>query len=83
MNFEEHAAKPLLAAAGIKVPPSTLATTPQETAQAAAELGPVVVKRKYRPANAARPAVSKRLMMAIRPAPPQQKSSACESANTG
>lgn len=44
MNFEEHAAKPLLAAVGIKVPRSILATTPKEAAQAATELGPVVVK---------------------------------------
>ena len=44
MNFEEHAAKPLLVAAGIQVPRSWLATTPEEAAQAATELGPVVVK---------------------------------------
>ena len=44
MNFEEHAAKPLLVAAGINVPRSMLATTPEEAAQAATELGPVVVK---------------------------------------
>lgn len=44
MNFEEHAAKPLLVAAGIKVPRSMLATTPEEAAQAATELGSVVVK---------------------------------------
>ena len=44
MNFEEHAAKPLLVAAGIQVPRSMLAATPEEAAQAATELGPVVVK---------------------------------------
>jgi succinyl-CoA synthetase beta subunit len=44
MNFEEHAAKPLLAAAGIAVPPSRLATIPDEAAAAAAALGPCVVK---------------------------------------
>ena len=44
MNFEEHAAKPLLAEAGIAVPPSRLATTQEQAAAAAAELGPCVVK---------------------------------------
>jgi succinyl-CoA synthetase beta subunit len=44
MNFEEHAAKPLLAAAGIAVPKSILATTPDEAAKAAEEIGPCVVK---------------------------------------
>jgi succinyl-CoA synthetase beta subunit len=44
VNFEEHAAKPLLAEAGIAVPPSRLATTPEEAAEAAAALGPCVVK---------------------------------------
>ncbi len=44
MNFEEHAAKPLLAQAGIAVPPSRPATTPDKAAAAAAELGPCVVK---------------------------------------
>ena len=44
MNFEEHAAKPLLAVARIAVPPSRLAGTPDEAAQAAAALGPCVVK---------------------------------------
>ncbi|HET7410520.1 MAG TPA: ATP-grasp domain-containing protein [Paracoccaceae bacterium] len=44
MNFEEHAAKPLLASAGIAVPPSRLAATPDEAARAAADLGPCVVK---------------------------------------
>lgn len=44
MNFEEHAAKPLLAEARIAVPPSRLATTPDEAAQAAQAVGPCVVK---------------------------------------
>ncbi len=44
MNFEEHAAKPLLAEAGIAVPPSRLALTAQEAAEAAKEIGPCVVK---------------------------------------
>jgi len=44
MNFEEHAAKPLLKAAGVAVPASRLARTPDEAAAAQAALGPVVVK---------------------------------------
>jgi len=44
MDFEEHAAKPLLARAGIAVPPGRLATTPEAAAQVAAEIGPAVVK---------------------------------------
>ncbi|HSQ04666.1 MAG TPA: ADP-forming succinate--CoA ligase subunit beta [Burkholderiales bacterium] len=44
MNFEEHAAKPLLAQHGIAVPRGLLATTPDEAATAAARIGPVVVK---------------------------------------
>jgi succinyl-CoA synthetase beta subunit len=44
MNFEEHAAKPLLAEAGIAIPPSRLAATPEQAAEAAAALGPCVVK---------------------------------------
>ncbi len=44
MNFEEHAAKPLLAAAGIAVPESRLARTPDEAAAAGKALGAVVVK---------------------------------------
>ena len=44
MNFEEHAAKPLLARHGITVPEGTLAATPDEAAAAAARIGPVVVK---------------------------------------
>ena len=44
MNFEEQAAKPLLAEAGIAVPKGRLVTTPKEAAAAAAEIGPCVVK---------------------------------------
>ena len=44
MNFEEHAAKPLLAAAGIAVPESALAKTPGDAAAAAEKIGPCVVK---------------------------------------
>ena len=45
MNFEEHAAKPLLQAAGIAVPRGRLARSAREAEAAAAALGvPVVVK---------------------------------------
>ena len=45
MNFEEHAAKPLLRAAGIETPRARLARSAAEARAAAAELGvPVVVK---------------------------------------
>ena len=45
MNFEEHAAKPLLQAAGIAIPRGRLARSVGEARAAAAELGgPVVVK---------------------------------------
>ena len=44
MNFEEHAAKPLLAARGIAVPRGGLAKTPDEAAEVAARIGAVVVK---------------------------------------
>ena len=45
MNFEEHAAKPLLGAAGIAVPRGRLARSAEEALAAAAELGgPVVIK---------------------------------------
>ena len=45
MNFEEHAAKPLLQAAGIAVPRGRLARSAGEARAAAAEIGgPVVVK---------------------------------------
>ncbi|MDX1576570.1 MAG: ATP-grasp domain-containing protein, partial [Kiloniellales bacterium] len=44
MNFEEQAAKPLLAAAGIAVPEGRVVTTAEAAARAAQVLGPVVVK---------------------------------------
>jgi succinyl-CoA synthetase beta subunit len=44
MNFEEHAAKPLLAGQGIAVPRGGLAKTPAEAIEIAARIGPVVVK---------------------------------------
>jgi succinyl-CoA synthetase beta subunit len=44
VNFEEHAAKPLLRAAGVETPRGLLARTAEEAAQAAAQLGPCVVK---------------------------------------
>lgn len=44
MNFEEHAGKPLLKAAGIPVPQGAVARTPDEAAKIAAPLGRVVVK---------------------------------------
>ncbi len=44
MNFEEHAAKPLLAAAGIDVPRGRCVTTADEAARAARDLGPVIIK---------------------------------------
>lgn len=44
MNFEEHAAKPLLKAAGIEVPNGSLATTPDEAERIARAIGPCVVK---------------------------------------
>ena len=44
MNFEEHAAKPLLTAVGIAVPESRLARTADGAATAAQDLGAVVVK---------------------------------------
>ena len=45
MNFEEHAAKPLLQAAGIAIPRGQLARSATEAEAAAAALGvPVVVK---------------------------------------
>jgi succinyl-CoA synthetase beta subunit len=44
MNFEEYAAKPVLAAAGIAVPQSRLAQTPDEAKAAAEAVGPCVVK---------------------------------------
>jgi succinyl-CoA synthetase beta subunit len=44
MNFEEYAAKPVLAGAGIAIPRGRLCTTPDEAAGAAAEIGPCVIK---------------------------------------
>ena len=44
MNFEEHAAKPLLDGAGIAVPKSRLVTSAEEASSAAAELGACVIK---------------------------------------
>ena len=44
MNLEEHAAKPILADAGIAVPPSRLCRTPEEAKNAAEIIGPSVVK---------------------------------------
>lgn len=44
MNFEEHAAKPLLARHGIAVPRGALATTPDDAARVAAGIGAAVVK---------------------------------------
>lgn len=44
MNFEEYAAKPLLAAAGIPIPRGVAVTTADQAATAAGELGPCVVK---------------------------------------
>ncbi|MGQ7791878.1 succinate--CoA ligase subunit beta [Faunimonas sp. B44] len=44
MNFEEHAAKPLLAEHGLAVPPSRLARSADEAEAAAREIGPCVVK---------------------------------------
>ena len=44
MNFEEHAAKPLLRAAGIATPEGGIAETPEEAEALAAEIGRCVVK---------------------------------------
>jgi succinyl-CoA synthetase beta subunit len=44
MNFEEHAAKPLLRAAGIDTPKGRLATTVDEAVAAANEFGRCVIK---------------------------------------
>jgi len=44
MNFEEHAAKPLLAEAGIAIPDGAVAQDPAAAAEVAARLGPVVLK---------------------------------------
>lgn len=44
MNFEEHAAKPLLRAAGIATPEGELAASAAEAARVAQKLGPCVLK---------------------------------------
>ena len=44
MNFEEHAAKPLLRAAGIATPKGALAASAAEAGRLAAEIGPCVLK---------------------------------------
>ncbi len=44
MNFEEHAAKPLLAAAGIATPPGAVATNADEAEAIARRIGACVVK---------------------------------------
>ena len=44
MNFEEYAAKPILAAAGIAVPRSQLVATSLDAGLAADKIGPCVVK---------------------------------------
>ena len=44
MNFEEYAAKPLLADAGIAVPKGVVAATPDEASRGAQILGAVVIK---------------------------------------
>ncbi|MCH9807767.1 MAG: acetate--CoA ligase family protein [Alphaproteobacteria bacterium] len=44
MDFEEHAAKPLLAGYGVAVPASELADTAAKAKQAAGNIGPCVVK---------------------------------------
>ena len=49
MNFEEHAAKPLLRAAGIEIPCSRLACSAEEAKAGAAELGGSVVVKAQVP----------------------------------
>lgn len=44
MNFEEHAAKPLLAAAGINIPVSELVDNADAAAASAQRIGPCVIK---------------------------------------
>jgi len=44
MNFEEHAAKPLLRSLGIKTPKGSVATTPEEAKKISVSLGPAVIK---------------------------------------
>ena len=54
MNLEEHAAKPLLGAAGIAVPEGGLARDPAGAAALAAKLGPCVVKAQVAAGNRGR-----------------------------
>ena len=49
MNFEEHAAKPLLAGKGIAVPRGGLAKTPDEAADVAARIGGAIVVKAQVP----------------------------------
>ena len=49
MNFEEHAAKPLLQAAGIAIPRGRTARSAGEARAAAAELGGAVVVKAQAP----------------------------------
>ena len=51
MDFEEHAAKPLLAGKGIAVPRGRLAKTPGEAAEVAAWIGGAVVVKAQVPAG--------------------------------
>jgi succinyl-CoA synthetase beta subunit len=51
MNFEEYAAKPLLAGKGIAVPRGGLAKTPDEAAEVAARIGGAVVVKAQVPAG--------------------------------
>ncbi|HSF21722.1 MAG TPA: ATP-grasp domain-containing protein [Burkholderiales bacterium] len=51
MNFEEHAAKPLLARYGIAVPRGTLARTPEEAFRVAERMGGAVVVKAQVPAG--------------------------------
>ncbi len=44
MNFEEHAAKPLLREVGIAIPEGRLASTPEQAAEIVQALGPCVIK---------------------------------------
>ncbi len=44
MNFEEYAAKPLLRDVGIATPKGRLATTPEQAAEIARDIGPCVIK---------------------------------------
>ena len=77
MNFEEHAAKPLLRAAGIATPEGALARTPDEAEAAARELGPCVVKAQV-PTGKRGKAGGIKLAAdaATRPGPPRPPSSA-------